>query len=47
MKKLFLLVIVAVASIANAQVGNFKIGGNVALPIGILVMHILFLLELM
>ncbi|AFL96981.1 outer membrane beta-barrel protein [Ornithobacterium rhinotracheale] len=35
MKKLFLLVIVAVASIANAQVGNFKIGGNVALPIGI------------
>ncbi|MGQ1943563.1 outer membrane beta-barrel protein [Ornithobacterium rhinotracheale] len=34
MKKLFLLVIVAVASIANAQVGNFKIGGNVGVPVG-------------
>ncbi|WP_444738629.1 hypothetical protein [Ornithobacterium rhinotracheale] len=33
MKKLFLLVIFAVASVANAQIGHFKLGANVALPV--------------
>ncbi|MRJ07586.1 hypothetical protein EDL98_03850 [Ornithobacterium rhinotracheale] len=36
MKKIFLLAIVAIAGIVNAQVGHFKVGANVALPMGLL-----------